>query len=263
MLGRFFHLPAATKRRYAVPSSKGQSGYTETLVETAQGADKADWKEMLNWGPKLADGHPLQHRYPHRYAPPAFPDDDVPGIAAVLTTFHATLANLQRRFLRVIAEGLGAHTEYFDKMLNDGPTLTRATRYPPMEHAPDSGHIWAGAHGDINLITALPRATARGLQIEVGEEWIDATAPDGYAIINTGLMLEHVTNGVIPAGIHRVAADPGQTGERLSVVQFCHPTPTTILAPMPTCVTNEHPLRYAPVMAGDWLDEVLHKINLG
>jgi hypothetical protein len=33
-----------------------------------------------------------------------------------------------------------------------------------MGEMPDDGHVWAGAHGDINLITALPRATAPGLR---------------------------------------------------------------------------------------------------
>ena len=52
-------------------------------------------------------------------------------------------------------------------------------------------------------------------------------------------MLERLTNGQIPIGWHRVVAAPGYTGERYSVVQFCHPTPWTILAPLPSTVTAE------------------------
>ena len=263
MLASFFHLDRAQKERYSVPASKGQSGYTGMLVETAAGAASADWKEMLNWGPVVAKDHPLRRRFPHRYLDPVFPEADVPGISRVLTEFHDTITSLQKRFLRIIAVGLGAHPDYFESMIALGPTLTRAIRYPPMDDAPADDHVWAGAHGDINLITALPRATARGLQVEVDDEWVDAVPPAGCAIINTGLMLEHVTNGVIPAGIHRVVADPNQRGERLSVVQFCHPTPWTILSPLPTCIDDAHPPRYPAVTAGDWLDSVLHDINLG
>lgn len=262
MLATFFHLPRETKERYLVPGSRGQAGYTGMLVETAAAAEVPDWKEMLNWGPRVPAGHPLRARFPHRYVDPVFPDADVPGIGRVLTVFHDRLLDLQRRFLRIVAAGLGCGDAFFDGMLEHGPTLTRAIRYPPMEQAPEAGHVWAAEHGDINLVTALPRATARGLQVKVGDGWVDAVAPEGHAIINTGLMLERLTNGVIPAGIHRVVADPAQTGERLSVVQFCHPTPWSLLAPVPTCVTPEHPLRYAPVAAGDWLDEVLYQINL-
>ena len=45
----------------------------------------------------------------------------------------------------------------------------------------------------------------------------------GRVIINTGIMLERLTNGQIPIGWHRVVAAPGYEGERYSVVQFCHP----------------------------------------
>ena len=51
-------------------------------------------------------------------------------------------------------------------------------------------------------------------------------------------------------------------GDRYSVVQFAHPTPWTILAPMPSTVTAENPLRYSAIAASDALDKVLYEINL-
>jgi isopenicillin N synthase-like dioxygenase len=148
-------------------------------------------------------------------------------------------------------------------MLTDGATLTRAIHYPAMEQAPGEQHVWAGEHADINLITALPRATAAGLQLKTPDgEWSDVAPPEGSAIINTGLMLERLSNGMIPPGIHRVVSGAGQQGDRYSVVQFAHPTPWTILAPMPSTVTAENPLRYSAIAASDALDKVLYEINL-
>jgi isopenicillin N synthase-like dioxygenase len=147
-------------------------------------------------------------------------------------------------------------------MLKDGTALTRAIRYPPMTEAPGGEHVWAGEHGDINLITALPRATAPGLQVRTIDGWVDAIAPPGHVIINTGMMLEQLSNGIIPTGIHRVVAAEGDTGERLSVVQFCHPTPWTVLTPLASCITPDHPQRFGAIQAGDRLDEVLYEINL-
>ncbi|MDZ7676295.1 MAG: 2-oxoglutarate and iron-dependent oxygenase domain-containing protein [Acidimicrobiales bacterium] len=266
MLETFFSLESDRKERWTVPGSHGQTGYTGPAVETAATSDVPDWKEMLNWGPTVPAGHPMRRKYPHRFHDPALPEDDVPGITAVLTEFHDRVFELQRRFLRIVAVGLGAHESYFDPSLTDGPTLNRAIRYPPMSAAPDQPHTWAGAHTDINLTTVLPRATTRGLQIETGgaEEttWVDAAPPEGHVIVNTGIMLEHVSNGVIPAGWHRVVADPELDVERYSVVQFCHPTPWTILAPLPSCVTAEHPARFAGIEAADLLDQVLYDINL-
>jgi isopenicillin N synthase-like dioxygenase len=262
MLEEFFSLPAEDKRRYVAPGSQGQTGYTGLLVETAASAEVPDWKEMLNWGRNVPPGHPLQARYPHRYMDQVLPEASVPGITDVLNTFHDRIFDLQRRFLRVIAAGVGAHDDLFEPMLRHGPTLTRAIHYPAMELAPSEEHVWAGSHGDINLITALPRASAPGLQVQTDDGWVDAVAPEGQVIINTGMMLEQLTNGVIPTGMHRVVAAPGQGGERFSVVQFCHPTPWTVLSPVPSCVSPERPQRYGAIPAGDRLDEVLWEINL-
>jgi isopenicillin N synthase-like dioxygenase len=147
-------------------------------------------------------------------------------------------------------------------MTADGPTLSRAVRYPPMQQAPAGGHVWAAAHADINLITALPRATAAGLQVRLNGSWVAATPPPGRVILNGGLMLERLSNGRIPAAWHRVVAPPESRDERLSVVQFCHPRPWTVLAPLPCCVTSERPQRWAGVMAADALAEVLHGIRM-
>jgi isopenicillin N synthase-like dioxygenase len=262
MLKEFFEHPREVKEQCIAPDSHGQTGYTGLLVETAASSDVPDWKEMLNWGISLPDGHPLRTRYPHRYGPQVLPEAVVPGITDVLTTFHRKVEDVQRRFLRIIAEGLGCHESFFDEMTTNGATLTRAIRYPPMHAAPANGHVWAGAHGDINLITALPRATAPGLQVLVDDVWVDAVAPDGQVIINTGMMLERLTNGVIRTGIHRVVAAPGYTGERYSVVQFAHPTPWTLLDPLSCCVTPEHPQRFSGMVSADALDLVLYEINL-
>jgi isopenicillin N synthase-like dioxygenase len=262
MLREFFALEPEVKQQFVVPGAHGQTGYTGLLVETAASSDKPDWKEMLNWASPIPAGHPLKRKFPAAYPDQVLPESAVPGITKVLYEFHDAIADLQRRFLRVIAEGIGCHESFFDEMVSDGPTLTRAIRYPPMGELGDSGHVWAAEHGDINLITALPRATAPGLQVKVDDGWVDAVAPAGQVIINTGIMLERLTNGQIPIGWHRVVAAPGFEGERHSVVQFCHPRPWTILSPVPSCCTPEHPQRFAALSAADALDEVLYEINL-
>ena len=262
MLARFYNLPTETKQRWAAPKSMGQAGYTGLLVETAAISETPDFKEMLNWGSLVPDGHPLRRKYPHRYFDPVFPEADVPGIGDVLTLFHERMLDLQRRFLRVIAVGLGCDEHFFDTQLEGSPALSRSIRYPAMAEAPGDAHVWAAEHGDINLITALVRATAPGLQVKTADGWIDAVAPDQHALINTGFMLERVSNGRIPTGWHRVVAAPGETGERYSVVQFCHPSPWTILAPLASCITPDRPQQFAPIEAGDMLDQVLYDINL-
>ena len=186
MLRSFFELSPDAKQQFVAPGAHGQTGYTGLLVETAASSDKPDWKEMLNWSAPIAAGHPLKRKFSTAYPDQVLPEAVVPGITEVLYRFHESIADLQRRFLRVIAEGIGCHETFFDDMVADGPTLTRAIRYPAMSELGEDGHVWAAEHGDINLITALPRATAPGLQVKVDDGWVDATPPDNAVIINTG-----------------------------------------------------------------------------
>ncbi|MCB0996305.1 MAG: isopenicillin N synthase family oxygenase [Acidimicrobiales bacterium] len=261
-LGEFFSIDHDTKLTAAAPGSRGQRGYTGLLVETAAASEHPDWKEMLNWGTTLPPHHPLRRRFPDLYLDNVFPDDLVPGISGSLLLLHDRLLDLQQRFLRIVAVAIGCDAGFFDRMVDHGATLSRAIHYPPTHEAPGPEHVWAAEHGDINLVTALPRATAPGLQVKTDGGWIDAAPPDGCAIINTGIMLEHLTNGVIPTGIHRVVAAPDDARDRLSVVQFAHPTPWTVLTPVPSCISAEHPQRFSAVLAADRLDEVLWQINL-
>lgn len=261
MLQEFFEMPMETKQRYVAEGTHGQTGYTGLLKETAAVLDVPDWKEMLNWSTDIPVGHPLRRRFPLRYMEQVLPEAAVPGIRKVLMAFHESILDLQRRFLRIIALGLGVDEGFFEHMLTHGSALSRAIHYPAMDLAPTQEHVWAGEHGDINLITALPRSTAPGLQVKVNDEWVDAVPPAGHVILNTGIMLEHLTNGVIPTGWHRVIGQAGQ-GDRYSVVQFCHPTPWTILTPLHSCVTPHNPQRFEAIQAADLLDEVLWQINL-
>ncbi len=274
MLQQFFSESSERKQKFVAPGSHGQTGYTGLLVETAASSDVPDWKEMLNWGVQLPAGHPLRRKFPHVYPDQVLPESVVPGITKVLTEFHHRIHDTQRRFLRIIALGLGCDEMLFDDMLGDGATLTRAIHYPSMKAAPSTtnagdtkqpagDYIWAGAHADINLITALPRASTRGLQVQLGDgSWVDAVAPEGQMIINSGMMLEHLSNGRIGSGWHRVIAGPDQVEDRYSVVQFCHPTPWTILQPLPSCVGPDTPQRFGAIAAGDKLDQVIYSINL-
>ena len=262
MLAEFFTRSTEEKNRWRVPESHGQTGYTGLLVETAASSDLADWKEMLNWSAEVPAHHPLRTRYPHRYLDQALPEASVPGISAVLFEFHRRLLDLQTRFLRIVAAGLRVGDGYFDDILADGSHLTRAIHYPAMTHAPAGDYVWADEHTDINLVTALPRATSRGLQLKLSDGWRDVVPPEGHVVVNSGIMLERLSNGRIPAGVHRVVADDAAENDRFSVVQFCHPAPWFALTPLPTCVDDAHPLRYGTIEAGALLDRVLYDIGL-
>jgi isopenicillin N synthase-like dioxygenase len=161
----------------------------------------------------------------------------------------------------VIAAALGVHPGYFEEMLQDGPVVNRAAWYPPMDGAPSPDHIWAVAHQDFDLITALPRATAPGLQVLLEDgRWLPVHAPEGRAVVNVGMVLERLTNGLARAAVHRVVAARGQDAGRLSIVQFCHPTPWTVLTPLSLPDTPASP-RFPTLTADALFERTMYRIN--
>lgn len=243
-LEEFFNMKTSDKMLNSMYSPMG--------FEKAEVSDVPDFKEMLNWQNTISESHPLRKRHPNSYK-----DFDDKFISREeFEKFSDSVLSVQREVLSIIASALEADPTYFDRMIENGPTMTRAIHYPAVLN----DEIWAEEHDDINLITALPKATNKGLQIKIDGEWVDASPPEGAMIINTGIMMEHVTNGIIPAGRHRVLSD-GSNEERYSVVQFCHPTPGTVLTPLHSCVSSENPQKFDSVTAEELLSEVIWRIS--
>ncbi|MEU9578361.1 isopenicillin N synthase family dioxygenase [Streptomyces chilikensis] len=263
LLEAFFSLPPEAKLDARVAGSNGQSGYTPPLVETAEKSDRTpDWKELFHWGAPLPVGHPLRTRFPARYPEPRMPDALVPGMGRALSELHVRMREFQLRVVGVLGEALGVPAGYFEEMLEDGPVVNRAAWYPPMEGAPSQEHVWAVEHKDFDLVTALPRATSPGLQVLGADgEWLPAHAPEGYAVVNVGMVLERLTDGLARAAVHRVVAGPRQTGARLSIVQFCHPTPWTVLTPLRLPGSPDAPQRFPTLTADALFERTMYRIN--
>lgn len=249
-----FALEDGAKAALAPGDVRDNGGYRGLASERATGAPVADWKETFQWCTDLAPTHPLRVRFPHRYPRTAFPDDDT---RQVLTRLGTELLACQATVLRAVVLGLGAHPSVADDLLLDADVATRALHYPSLPADAGGGSTRAAAHTDINLITALPPATGPGLEVLVGDEWVPADPPPGCLVLNTGQMLDRVSNGSVPAGVHRVV--PG--AERWSFAQFCHPAPWTVLAPLAATVGPRSPQRFVPMAAADVLDRVLWEIR--
>jgi isopenicillin N synthase-like dioxygenase len=112
-------------------------------------------------------------------------------------------------------------------------TLLRVLHYPPLRGDEEPGAVRAAAHGDINLLTILPAATAAGLQV-VGKdgEWHDVPCDFGMLIVNIGDMLQEASAGYYPSTIHRVLNPTGEEAKksRVSLPLFLHPRPDVVLS---------------------------------
>ncbi len=255
----FYALPEEVKRKYEVPGLAGQRGYTSFGREHAKGFDKPDLKEFFQIGQEIEDEDVIKSEYPDNVFVEEVPDFVPTGIA-LYRMFELTGAKL----LRAIAEYLGLQRDYFDAKIHHGNSILRSIYYPPITEEPASA-IRAEQHEDINLITLLVGASAGGLQVQNQDgEWIEAMPAEDEIVINAGDMLQRLTNNYLPSTTHRVVNPPRERWHepRLSIPFFLHPRSEMDLSCLPSCVTEENPLRYPPITAGEYLDERLREIGL-
>ncbi len=144
----------------------------------------------------------------------------------------------------------------------DGESLLRALYYPAQKKV-DESVTWASAHTDIDYLAILPRATEKGLQVLVKDQWRSVVVPPDAFIVNVGDMLENITNGLFTSARHRVKAlEPDK--DRFSMVLFVHPTGDTSLEPLPECVALTGGVqKYGPGTRNEFLWERLLELGIG
>ena len=108
-------------------------------------------------------------------------------------------------------------------------------------------------------------ATAAGLEILTRDgRWLAVEAPPGHIVVDTGDMMQLITNGRLPAITHRVVNPPSGAEDvvRYSMPFFVHPFPTCPLAPLPFCVSESDPARYEATTAQGYLEKRLAELGL-
>lgn len=256
---RFFSLPVSKKRSYNLEGLAGQRGYTSFGTEHAKQSTVADLKEFYQMGQTVAADHPLKQEYPDN---PFV--DDVPAFSNLGRDLYVGFETSGGHLLRAIAIYLGLEENYFEEKIADGHSILRAIHYPPITEEPRSA-IRAEQHEDINLITLLVGASAGGLQLLNAEgEWLDITPGEDEIVINVGDMLQRLTNNYLKSTTHRVVNPPKEEWHvpRLSIPFFLHPKSKMDLTCLKSCITEERPLAYEPITAGEYLDERLREIGL-
>lgn len=259
VIQRFFALPAETKRNYELPELAGQRGYTSFGKEHAKGSTAPDLKEFWQIGQTSEDTELPEETYPKNLRVAELPEFYQLGVK-LYKAFEQTGLQL----LRATGIYLGIGEFYFDKEVHNGNSILRAIHYPPITAEPANA-IRAEQHEDINLITLLVGASAEGLQLlNKQNQWVNVTAPDGCIVVNVGDMLQRLTNNKLRSTTHRVVNPPREKWgtPRFSIPFFMHPRSDMRLDCLPSCVSEQAPLAYEPISAGEYLDERLIEIGL-
>jgi isopenicillin N synthase-like dioxygenase len=149
-------------------------------------------------------------------------------------------------------------------MAKDGETIMRAIHYPPLSDDRDPASIRSAPHEDINFITLLCESTASGLELlQRDGTWLAIPALPNQIIVDSGDMIQNLTNGYYKSTTHRVVNPDSNRERRFSLPFFVHPRPECDLTPLPACVKRTGgTIRYRSISAGEYLIERLKEIGL-
>lgn len=255
-IATFFALPEGEKKKSFIEGSGGNRGYVAFGAEHAKNRKVGDLKEFFHVGrdlPALGPG-----------GANAFPVA-VPEFEPATRTLFGDLERTAGTLLEALATYFEAPADTFTKMIVGGNSILRLIHYPPLKDAFIPGGVRAAEHEDINLLTLLCESTSAGLEILTRDgQWLAVEAPPGHIVVDSGDMMQLITNGKLPSTTHRVVNPPAEAEDvvRYSMPFFVHPYPTCPLAPLPFCVSGEQPAKYEATTAQGFLEKRLRELGL-
>ncbi len=252
----FFEQSDLVKKGYERPEVMRQRGYTSFGTEHAKDSSSPDLKEFYMVTRENNSSSP--------YGRNVWPNN-LPAFKSLSLKLFKKLDDLAQILLRCCAQYLGEESNLFTDMTVDSDTILRLIHYPPIKGKIPEGSIRSGAHEDINLITLLCSSTARGLELLRRDgSWLSVETGSEYIVVDSGDMIQRLTNGLFKSTTHRVVNPPDLRGRRFSMPFFVHPRKEVDLSPLVSCVSKSggQP-NYSGVTAGSYLEDRLKKIGIG
>lgn len=253
----FFSLPEPIKTQYAIAKLKGQRGFTQFGKEHAKDSAAPDLKEFWHLGRERSVANPVS--YPENLWP-----REVPQFQPVMTALFNQLEICARQLMQACAQYLQQPDSFFCSQMTEGQTILRIIHYPPLPEDAIPASQRAAPHEDINLITLLCEATTPGLELlQPNGEWLPIRPIPGQIIVDTGDMLQSLSNGLLRSTTHRVVNPTNSRDRRFSMPFFVHPRPDFDLTPLSNCVEKTGGSQLYPSQtAEEYLQKRLKEIGL-
>jgi isopenicillin N synthase-like dioxygenase len=241
---RFFNLPIEVKMRFAAKDAGGM-GFVRVGGLNPAGKASADVKEryiiMRNTRQDDGDG---SH----------WPDDDVlPGFAAFMKQHLARRVSLAKALVQAFARSLDLPETYFDPYYRNLSYNSIINYYPPLDAETVENNRWSfSPHTDYGGFTLLSQDSLGGLQVRNSAgEWIEVPPIDNTFVVNIGDLTARWTNDLYTSTLHRAANVSGAA--RISIPFFASPENSAVISTIETCIDEQHPSRYPPVVSGEYL----------
>jgi isopenicillin N synthase-like dioxygenase len=262
---RFFALALDEKLRCVPPSPGINRGYAAIGSEAlaySLGVDDArpDLFEAFNVGPDQVDRtDPFYANDPHAFfAENVWPERPA-ALRAAVNGYFAEAHRVALHLTEVFALALGLPEGWFRPFVDRSTATMRVIHYElrPTDPDPEPAQMWMGAHTDYGMVTVLFADPVPGLQI-LGHDgaWHDVLPAPGALLVNLGDLTAHWTNDRWRSTLHRVVPPPrtaGGSAVRRSTAFFLDANYDAVVECLPTCVSDDRPVRYQPVTAGEHL----------
>ncbi|MHA6798249.1 isopenicillin N synthase family dioxygenase [Bounagaea algeriensis] len=238
----FFDLPHETKNSLNIAESgPALRGYIPMYGENVDPNNTRDFKECFDFGAHQDEVSPF-------FGPNPMPAE-LPEFSETCEDYHDAMMTLARKLVSAIALSLDLPADYFDKKQRKPITVQRLLHYPPQEGEVSQKEIGIGAHTDYGFLTILYQDDVGGLQVRNRDgEWVSAPPVEGTFIINIGDLVQTLTNDRYSSTPHRVVNTTG--AERYSIPFFIDLDFDAVVEPVPTCVGEENPAKYASYTCG-------------
>jgi isopenicillin N synthase-like dioxygenase len=242
---KFFQLPTAEKSEVMRRRGSPWGYYNNELTK-----NQRDKKEVFDYTTEGAD--------PVYGASNQWPDSDN-RFKEVMVEYLEECTSLSVRLVDAFAVGLGLEPSALTHLVAPQHTgFMRLNYYPvadPLADQQDAAGL-DGAdlgvhhHTDAGILTVLLQHQVSGLQVHKNGVWHNILPADGALVINTGDMMQVLSNDLYRAPVHRVLAM--DECDRLSVPFFLNPSASAVIEPVSTAITAERPAYYSSILWSDF-----------
>jgi len=254
---RFFRIPSEDKIAIHVKQSPSLVGYVGMEEENADPAvSKGDIHEGFDFIAEDVDTAFGFMEGDFRKTGNQWPAN-LPGFREVMTEYSIAVRLLVRRMFAAFALGLDLPEDYFAPMSDKPMALTRMMYYPSQTGPLDLSRMGVGAHTDHECFTILAQDSVPALQVRNRRgQWIDAPPIRGAFVVNIGDLMARWTNGAFASTFHRVYNASGRA--RYSIPTFVGANADTVIRVLPSCVSDENPPKYEPIVAGEYVTQLIY-----
>lgn len=169
-----------------------------------------------------------------------------------LLDYFGEMEKLSGRLLRAFALALELPENYFAQFYRKPITQISLLHYPPQKLRLETDY-GIRPHTDDTSFTILAQDEVGGIQVQIGDQWIDARPIPGTFLINIGNVMARWTNDRFASTMHRVYNHTGR--ERYSAPFFAIPDFDAVVECLPNCVAPTEEPKFAPMHVGHSLQK--------